>query len=295
MFQHILVATDFSESSRNAVEKALQLARFCKAGLEIIHVVSDLTETWHTDILGPGEQLKWEAQLETNLDLALKDEAYPGVKKSLLYAHSVPEEILRYAVLKGFDLIVCGTHGRGAIGRTLLGSVSQEISGSSSVPVLMTSSRNQVSFESGIRKILVPVDFSSPGKVALDFAIGMKRFFHSELTLLHSIHIPALAETAGLYPGMVMTVRANEDLRLDVVEHLKTIRMESPDLASARIEITTGEPVREILHYTEENEFGCIVMGTHGRRGLERAVLGSVTTNVTAKTKVPVFTIGAGF
>jgi len=294
MFKRILISTDFSEASSSAIGHGINLAWLCGAYVEVIHVVSSLEESLHMSILDSGSQIKWKARLETYLDLALPDEAYPGAKKSLLWGASIPGEILEHAVKENFDLIVCGSHGRGLIRRALLGNITQELSRNSSIPVLVVPPIDRVRFSNGIDRILVPMDFSQPSLDALDFAIRLAEAFNSAIILLHSIYVPVFAETRNIYP-ILMTVSADDELKRDASARLKAILKVRTCPPKVEMEVKFGEPVAEISYYVEENDCSCIIMGSHGRKGLERAILGSVTTNVLARTKVPVFTLAPRF
>ncbi len=290
MFKRILIATDFSEASRSAIVKGIQLARRTGAEVELIHVVSDLHESLRTAILGRGDELKWEAELETNLDLALPGEAYTGAKKKLIWGASVPGEILKHASQEKSQLVVCGSHGRGLLGRALLGSVAQELSRNSPIPVLIVPPDDQTSFSRGVERILVPIDFSLPSLEALDFAIRVATEFQSKIFLIHAIHLPSSIELTDFYPPMILTTSGTEELKAQASARLKRLaeRRVAPD--ALQMDVLYGDAALEILQYAAEKHCSCIVMSSHGRKGLARAILGSVTTTVLARTKIPVFT-----
>jgi nucleotide-binding universal stress UspA family protein len=117
--REILVATDFSEASQAAVRVAHRYAQAFGARLHIFHVI------------GPGEIGLTEvfAGLVTELGTAV-----PLVVAS--HSGDAAEEILRYATLRGVDLIVLGTHGRTGFSRALLGSVAERVTRMAPCPVL---------------------------------------------------------------------------------------------------------------------------------------------------------------
>ncbi len=295
MFKRILISTDFSEASRPAIGKGIQLAGLCGAEVEVVHVVSDIKESLLTGILDRGAQMKWEATLETDLDLALPDEAYPGARKSLLRGASIPGEILKHAVQGHFDLIVCGSHGRRLFTRALLGSVAQELGRNSTVPVLIVPPNDLVRFSNGIERILVPMDFSPPSLDALELAIRLASTFHSTIIVLHAIYRPAYLEMRYMDPAFVINVASDPQLKADAISRMEQVLARKNAISNATKDVIFGEPAEKIIQYAEENDCTCIVMGSHGRKGLERAILGSVTTNILARTKVPVFTIAPRF
>ena len=118
--QHILVATDFSESADAALEVAIQYARIFRARLHLVHVFA-VGELDVTQLLA---------------DAAARAE--PDVPVSVAGTGGDPaEEILRYASRQPVDLIVVGTHGRTGVSRLLLGSVAERVVRGAGCPVLV--------------------------------------------------------------------------------------------------------------------------------------------------------------
>ncbi|MCI0617152.1 universal stress protein, partial [bacterium] len=62
-------------------------------------------------------------------------------------------------------------------------------------------------------------------------------------------------------------------------------------VGNSKVATLFGDPAEEILNYAAKNNCGFIVMGTHGRKGLERTLLGSVTAVVASKSEIPVITV----
>jgi nucleotide-binding universal stress UspA family protein len=200
---------------------------------------------------------------------------------------------LQYATQGTYDLLVCGTHGRGFLGRALLGSVTQELVRNSPVPVLIVPAEPERTSGNLLQRILVPVDYSAASMDAVDFAIQLSQFFKSSLVLLHAIDVVGLAATYDIYPTIVANVRAAAELRKDAANRFEKVVQERKLPGTVKTEIVLGDPPHEILRYATDFECSAIVMGSHGKKGLERALLGSVTTSVLARTKTPVFTIAA--
>jgi nucleotide-binding universal stress UspA family protein len=118
--QHILVATDFSESAEAALGAAARYARALHARLHLLHVFS-------------GEEVE-----VTRLLADAAGKAGPDVGVTVAATGGDPaEEILRYASRQPIDLIVVGTHGRTGVSRVLLGSVSERVVRGTRCPVLV--------------------------------------------------------------------------------------------------------------------------------------------------------------
>jgi nucleotide-binding universal stress UspA family protein len=137
----ILVPTDFSKSSDNAVKYAAAFAEKFGAELHVLHVVQDLALFIPEAVLitpvmmPPLDQFKAAAQ--TALDKAIKDLNLTGFKVQTEVAQGVPfTEIIRAAREKDVDLIVMGTHGHTGIVHMLLGSVAEKVVRKAPCPVL---------------------------------------------------------------------------------------------------------------------------------------------------------------
>jgi nucleotide-binding universal stress UspA family protein len=135
-----------------------------------------------------------------------------------------------------------------------------------------------------LQRILCPVDFSEPSKRALRFALAVARWHESELTVLYMEDVLLHAATvgAGGYPGLV--ARDYQELRAFIDDAGGRDR-------NVRVHIATGRAVLGILEHATRERCDLIVMGTNGRSGLARAVLGSVTEGVVRQATMPVLTI----
>jgi len=137
--KNILVPSDFSECSDQAVRYGLELARKFDATIHLLHVVQDpATQPWVAEgfampLLDVVEQ--WQKQAEGRLAAAVPP-ADRARSRVVAVIGSSYAEILRYAEEQGIDLIVMGTHGRGAVGHLLLGSIAEKVVRRSPCPVL---------------------------------------------------------------------------------------------------------------------------------------------------------------
>jgi nucleotide-binding universal stress UspA family protein len=138
--KQILVATDFSEPARVAVNYGRDLGHAYDATLHVIHVIEDMLAFYGPDIgfaLADVER-SIEAAVRRDLDSTIaKHEDDPldivaVVKRGSNVAHAITE----YAKANAIDLIIVGTHGRGAVSRFLMGSVAERVVRSAPCPVL---------------------------------------------------------------------------------------------------------------------------------------------------------------
>lgn len=143
--------------------------------------------------------------------------------------------------------------------------------------------------KTGVRRILVPVDFSDCSRDALEYAAMMAKQFKAEVILVHVI------ESQGLTGGFSLSVEERDQALEAVGGKLladAAATLEGDGIEVAR-EVRQGVPYQEILKGAEEHRADLIVMGTNGRTGLERLVLGSVAERIVQMGKCPVLTIHA--
>ena len=145
-FRTIVAAVDFSETSREVVQAALALARDGDGHLCLLHAVPHAIQTpWVVDASGADVhdlQRQWVAEAEMQLiTLAATLRLDPRRVSVDVVVGPAAFEIVRYASERGADLLVLGSHGRGAIRRFLLGSVAERVLREASCPVMIVPDR----------------------------------------------------------------------------------------------------------------------------------------------------------
>lgn len=132
--------------------------------------------------------------------------------------------------------------------------------------------------------ILVPTDGSAESEAAFEHALGLAE--------MHGSTIHALFVVEPVYTGDVGTGQYLDVMEEDG-ERIVAELAERADSAGAETatDVRVGSPHRQILEYAEENGVDLVVMGTHGRTGLNRYLLGSVTEKVVRLSDVPVLTV----
>lgn len=142
---------------------------------------------------------------------------------------------------------------------------------------------------SHFQHILVPTDFGAASEEALELALTLSQRFDSRVTLIHAVLMPPYYYSAyaeGLaYPLDEMETRAKKALE----EATTKAKERCPRVTS---KLVLGQPWESILSAIQELGIDLVVMGTHGRQGLSRVVLGSVAEKVVRHSPVPVLTTG---
>jgi nucleotide-binding universal stress UspA family protein len=139
-----------------------------------------------------------------------------------------------------------------------------------------------------IRTILHPTDFSERSEYAFRLACSLARDHGARLLVLHVVPPP---QSVG-YGEMPVTFPLSPDYREELEDKLRQFKSADPKLrVECRLE--EGFAANEILRTAQETEADLIVMGTHGRTGLGRLLMGSVAEQVVRKASRPVLTVKA--
>lgn len=291
-FRTILVAADFSASSCEAFQVACSLAHERKSRIFVLFVAEPKYAVPEPTYVGqqPGPLTVVERE-PTYFD-AVKDrlcEVYAPHRPIDVEYHTrvgaAAEEILRAAHEVHPDLIVLGTHGRTGLRRMLAGSVAETVLRRAPCPVLALrfSSQPQQPTEK-IRVILHPTDLSEQTPEALHVARSLARDHGARLVLIHVAPEDVVAEGIVIEPVDLEACR----------ESLEETRsaLDGPDLEFPIATLTTqGDAAAEILRAAKATEADLIVMGSHGRSGLERFLMGSVAEAVLRRASCPTLII----
>jgi nucleotide-binding universal stress UspA family protein len=269
MYDTILVPTDGSDVAAAAADAAVTLARRFDAAVHALYVrESDDDE---------GERAT----------TAVADRAAAaGVAATMAVVDTemaVYEHILEYADAHDADCIVMGTHGRTGLGRFFLGSVAERTLRESPVPVLTVHEDTVV--DRDLDAVLVPTDGSDCAEAAAAHAV---EFALATGAALHVVHVVDAGAIPADGSGAVLDElqRAGRDALDSVVD-----RAEHADVSTIRASVLTGAPYRAIVDYADAEDVDLVVMGTHGRTGVDRYLLGSVAERVVRLCDRPVLTL----
>jgi nucleotide-binding universal stress UspA family protein len=145
------------------------------------------------------------------------------------------------------------------------------------------------------KKILVPVDFSESSDSAVEYAVFIARKFGAEITLLHAILLYHddidEEEHMQAYEKIIRKKEKQSNKKLE--SHFMTAKDQG--LKVKYVLIRAFAAADSILNYISENDFDLVVMGTHGRTGLKKWILGSVTEKVVRLSTIPVLTVHKEF
>jgi len=281
MFDDILLPTDGSECAQAAVGYAADLATRYDARVHALCVADSRT----LENAPHHDQIR-EERAEV-AERTCNDVSVSGVPVEHAVRTDVPHRaILDYATEQDVDLVVMGTHGRTGVERYLLGSVTEKVVRLSEVPVLTVKAAEDGAVTYPYTDVLVPTDGSEGAETAIGPAVDVANTYDARLHALSVVDTMAIG--VDVRSGAMLD--ALEDSAQSAVESVEE-RATEASVSAVETAIEHGSPYRGIRSYVEERDIDLVVMGTHGRSGIERYLLGSVTEKTVRTSPAPVMTV----
>lgn len=283
----ILWPTDFSAGAEHAFPHAALLADWHDADLHILNVLEGAEEArqdMEKQFPVPKEKLANHIEEERSVSIDLEGLTVTQHQEE---SASPAQAIVTYADELDVDLVVAGTHGRRGLQRLLLGSVAEEVLRTAPCPVLTVRAGEERRSAGAVRNILAPVDFSEGSEMAVQHAKELALTYGAQITLLHAVE-------EVMYPsayGMEIADIPGPEVVERVEESLATMARDEIGYEHVVVDSIIGYAPSVILDYEEDYDVDMIVIATHGRSGLERLLLGSVTERVVRRAAAPVFVV----
>lgn len=276
MFQKILIAVDGSACSEHAGRIGIALAGWLGSKVLFVSVLDGWPVVAARDSYKAAlESVQADAQaLLKRWQEAAAAEGLSNQTQTLLAQWQPPAEgIVKTAQAEGCDLIVMGTHSREGFAHLMLGSVAERVVRRATVPVLLARRGEAVPL---FERVMVSVDGSALSRLALDQAKRLVGYLNSRLVVLHVVPQLPTRLYEPYYPQGVEP----EDLRLEGQRLLEEATADFPDAEGLLLD-AEGERIGDrIARAASEQQADLIVMGTHGRTGLDHWLLGSVAERV---------------
>ena len=279
VFEKLLCPIDFSPGSEQALRLAAGMARDLDAELVIVHV-------WYVPPLAHADDgmplASWDVVRDT-CERRLADAKQQAIglgapRVSTRFLSGVPwAQIAEIPTDPEIDLVVIGSHGRTGVSRFLLGSVAERVVRHARCSVLVARGEYR-----GHQHVLCSVDFSDSSRTAMRRAGELAR---ESVTLFHAIEIPALF---AFEPS-----RSGEAFELDrrALRLTEAWGAELATMTTAAVSTRTafGAPADETLALLDADpRLDLVVVGSRGRTGIRRVLLGSVAEKIVryARTSV---------
>ncbi len=297
MFQHLLVPLDGSILAESSLPYAVALSQVLNAAVTLIHIIEhNAPQEVH------GER---HLQEENEAEAYLKQVAsryFPDQTRIATHVHTeevrnVARSIAEHAGEMAPDLIVMCTHGESGI-FTLMGSIAQQMIGQGKTPILLIQpgeDDTSLAAPVALRKFLVALDGDSEHEQGLKTAGELAKYTQAALHLLTVI--PTLGTLSGERAAAGRLLPGATSAMLDMTEECTAEYLEEKAGAlraqgiPVRTTIRRGDPVQQILADSQDEDL--LVLGTHGKAGIDAFWAGSVAPKIVSQTHLPVLLVPA--
>ncbi len=276
-YERLLVAVDGSEPSLHALRQSFNLTNHLITVLTVVPpYTGDLRFVGVKDIESVLDAPRARA-LAAIQELA---RISPVALKVLCTSGEPHEKIVAAAADEECDLIVLGVKGWDEIDHLLMSSTAARVIGASAIDVLIVPH----GAAAGWGRFLLATDGSPANRAALFRAVELARAYSSELFILYVIDLP---------PGFYTYVPAAQDVaRAEARDCLLRAQKIAASLGvEAQTHFREGDSSEQIIRFARDQQISAIIMGTHGRTGLTRLLMGSTTERVTGFAPCPVLVV----
>lgn len=275
----ILVPTDFSRHTYDALEHAVTFGEKYGAELTLLHVdefvVSPLGAAGIRDESVTAYQRRKEAYFDEQFqrvraalkgrNVRVRTQVLPGRAYKVIVEES---ERLQH------DLIVIATRGLSHLSENLIGGTAERVVRLARQPVLSIQCGPRI--QGAVHSVLCPTDLSPAGNVSLSYALSIARRYGAKLYLQYVSELDrpeAESEIRKRFPGLKDHHPRADEVKVEYVFDRDV------------------EPSNSIIRFADDRDIDLIVMSTHGRKGLRRVYIGNTTAEVVRQSSRPVLTI----
>jgi nucleotide-binding universal stress UspA family protein len=297
----IVVPIDFSSESFRVLDYAIVIAEQFGAVVHPVHVRShqqaiaveragNIMGNYHDGISYLQDRV---ADIERRHRLKFSPE------QCHVFSGRPFEEICRLAREIHADLIILGSRGYSGLKKALLGSTAERVVRYAPCPVLIPRGQRFKGvlglarrMRLTLRNILVPVDFSHCSMAAVNYGVFLAKKFNAGMRLFHSVDLNSdfLAQNRAS-GALAVVLKADEIAAENKMKEFRSIHI--PANISCETEVLIGSPADQICARSRKREIDLVAISTHGRTGVQHALIGSVAERVVRHAECPVLVVPA--
>ena len=301
MFTRILIPLDGSKTAEKVLPYARFLAGALKLPIELLTVIDIAEMATHIS-----------ADRARHLDTMIEDGArnseqylsrvaslFPGADTKCTTEKGKAEQaIIETAAVNKDTLVTMATHGRSGINRWLLGSVTEKVLRGATNPLLLVRATEEAKAEgeATLKSIVVPLDGSELAESVLPTVADLAKTLKLAVVLFRAYNVPTGAYAGGEGYDAVNYEELITAMREEAVDYLEkeTEAVKNLGIANVSYIAKEGFAADEIISLARKSPDNLIAMCTHGRSGVKRWMLGSITETVVRHSGDPVLVIRAG-
>lgn len=266
--ERILVPIDVNTDSKEQLNSVIQLAKAYKSGIVLMHIIPDLELKEHIQTIVKKSVLE-----SLNVIKEMLESNDIEVYETIIKCGNIVEAIVQKANSQEVNLVLLGENIDNRGSKFKLSVKSEQIISASDIPVYLISQIPKPE----LTHILCPVDFSEPSRRALYNAVSMARKFNARLIILN------VYETISYVSSRIQINLEEENaLRLKNAQNDMKTFIEELDLKDVNynVVVKSGKAYENILSMIEDEQIDLLIMGTNGRTGLNRFIMGNITEKV---------------
>lgn len=279
-YRKILIAIDGSDPSLHALKESLKLATDEKSWVTVVSVIppyeGDLGSVWVNNI---KESMRKPCVLALSQAEKIAKEQRVLIR-TVCEEGDIHERIVDLADAENFDLIIMGRKGRSQIEKALIGSVTARVIGHTRKDVLVVPENSTI----GWKTILLTTDGSKYSQSAAGRAIELAKSYGSELNAIYVVDV-----TEEFFAQAPQAVDESLSKARGMIDRIKESAVSEGIKAEGLVR--EGEAYKVIVDLAKDRKVDAIIMGSHGRTGLRRLLMGSVTEKVIGYAPCPVLVV----
>lgn len=294
MFSRIVVPLDGSELAAAAVPVAAALARRTDAAIALVRVVDSSDEFRETMSVAVRERREDARAALAAVAARLRAEDHIPTTIAIRQGNPVANIVALAGDIEG-DLICMATHGRSGLQRVILGSVAERVLHDALVPVMLVRPGVTLPTDTAHAAIVVPLDGSERAELALPYAASLAQTVHARLELVRVWNVST--PVSAVAPYAIEENQALIDAMLDatetaVVSYLESVKARlTRDGTDVHITALRGDAAEQLCTFISTTRPMMVVIGTRGRSGVARWVLGSVATDIVRCVGAPILLV----
>lgn len=284
--EKLLVPTDGSEFSEGAIREAINLSKTCSSKLIVISVIE--TNPEYASI-APQLIEKVEKEARQHLEAIKERASKEGIGCEIIARQGDDpyKYIVEEAAKNNIDIIIMGRRGRTGLKRLMMGSVTAKVIGHSPCDVLVVPRAAKLEF----RKILVATDGSKYSDAAAVEAVGIAKRCDSYLIAVSVVPSETESPFDIVHSEMQKGLISDRELQ-EAEKNVKNVKKLAEE-NGVRVKgfIYSGRPYDAVLETAKDERADLIVVGSHGRTGIARLLMGSVTERVIGHAECAVLVV----
>lgn len=296
MFKHILLPLDGSQLAESALPVVAYLADKLKAQVTLLHVIE---KNAPASVHGQRHLTSDEEACQYLQQIAGK--AFPPAVEVYRHVHTeevskVSQSIVQHSDEFDPDLIVMCAHGEGGLRDFMVGSIAQQVIASGTIPVLLLKpEKTDTETFGGFEKILVALDGNPAHESGYKIAGELASELGSSVHLVQVVPTLSTLNARQAPTGTLLPATTAALLEIDEDNACEYLEEKITDLQKYKIEVSAeverGDPARQVVQSADAQEAQLIVLGTHGKSGMNAFWAGSVAPKIVEQTHRPILLV----